>query len=67
MYMFVAKSPLKNISLQRWELINWGILGSGERVHYLMDGVIWHNKKPAETPIKITLPNGGKVTSSQTY
>ena len=63
-YGYAAASIIREVALNSENLRNWAILDSGASSHFLLSKAPVVNKKIAETPLTVTLPNGDIVSSS---
>ena len=63
-YGYAAASIIREVALNSENLRNWAILDSGASRHFLLSKAPVVNKKIAEIPLTVTLPNGDIVSSS---
>ena len=63
-YGYAAASILREEALNSENLRNWAILDSGASSHFLLSTAPVVEKRIAETPLTVTLPNGDIVSSS---
>ena len=61
-YSITAQAILGTVNLDTTNIHEWAILDSGATSHFLVSAAPTSNKKFAQTPLKVRLPDGGLVS-----